>query len=151
MESIAKYSISHGLFLEFSARASILESECMVKIVCQVCGVIGYLQHIGKNYYRVRHYVGYENGKPVFKYHRQDPEYVKDLLEKKKVDQIGHNDIDQNLKVKEPFNENKRAGSLVRIGRKPPKLAVVGSNPTPPAIEIGVLSLRRSFLLFPKN
>ena len=25
-----------------------------------------------------------------------------------------------------------RAGSLVRIGRKPPKLVVVGSNPTPP-------------------
>ena len=123
----------------------------MMKILCQVCGVIGYLQHIGKNYYRVRHYVGYENGKPLFKYHRQDRKYVLKLLDHENIDQIDHDNIDQNLKVKEFFNENKRAGSLVWIGRKPPKLAVVGSNPTPPAIESGVLSLRRSFLLFPKN
>ena len=114
----------------------------MMKIVCQVCGVLGYLQHIGKNYYRVRHYVGYANGKPLFKYHRQDPEYVRRLLRQKVIDQIDHSNIDpENLKSPS-FAENKWAGSLVRIGRKPPKLAVVGSNPTPPAIESGVLSLR---------
>ena len=123
----------------------------MMKIVCQVCGVLGYLQHIGKNYYRVRHYVGFKNSKPLFKYHRQDPEYVRRLLRQKVIDQIDHSNIDpQNLKSPS-FAENKWAGSLVWIGRKPPKLAVVGSNPTPPAIESGVLSLRRSFLLFPKN
>jgi len=92
----------------------------MVKIVCQICGIVGYLQHIGKNYYRVRHYVGYENGKPLFKYHRQDPEYVLKSLGHEGVDQIDPDTIDQNLKVKEFFNENKRAGSLVWIGRKPP-------------------------------
>ena len=106
-----------------------------MKIVCQVCGVEGYLQRIGKNYYRVRHYVGYKNGKPVFKYHRQDPEYVQRFIDEEKktrADQIDHNDIDQNLKANVSFNENVRAGSLVWTGRKPPKLAVVGSNPTPP-------------------
>ncbi len=30
----------------------------------------------------------------------------------------------------------RRAGSPARIGRKPPKLVVVGSNPTPPAINL---------------
>ena len=120
-----------------------------MKIVCQVCGIVGYLQHIGKNYYRVRHYVGYENGKPLFKYHRQDPEYVLKSLELEGVDQIDQNSIDQNLKVKEFFNENKRAGSLVWIGRKPPKLAVVGSNPTPPVLDkpsrLGVTTLLSSW------
>ena len=29
--------------------------------------------------------------------------------------------------------ESRWAGSLVRIGRRPPKPVVVGSNPTPPA------------------
>jgi hypothetical protein len=108
----------------------------MVKIVCQVCGVLGYLQHIGKNYYRVRHYVGFKNGKPLFKYHRQDPEYVHKLLRQKVIDQIDHSNIDPENFKSPSFDENKRAGSLVWIGRKPPKLAVVGSNPTPPAIAI---------------
>ena len=114
-----------------------------MKIVCQVCGVKGYLQRIGKNYYRVRHYVGYKNGKPVFKYHRQDPEYVQRLIDEEKktrADQVDHNDIDQNLKANVSFNENVRAGSLVWTGRKPPKLAVVGSNPTPPAINFSALN-----------
>ena len=68
----------------------------MVKIVCQLCRIEGYLQHIGKNYYRIRHYVGFKNGKPVFKYHRQDPEYVLNLLRQKRsidlnnVDLTGH-------------------------------------------------------------
>ena len=104
-----------------------------MKIDCQVCGVIDYLQHIGKNYYRIRHYIGYDNGKPVFKYHKQDPKYVQESLKQKVIDQIDHNSIDQNRLKSSSNNGNKRAGSLAWIGRKPPKLAVVGSNPTPPA------------------
>ncbi|MHA3965008.1 MAG: hypothetical protein AM325_015885, partial [Candidatus Thorarchaeota archaeon SMTZ1-45] len=62
-----------------------------MKIICQVCGIKSYLQHIGKNYYRVRHYIGYRNGKPVFKYHRQEPDYVHKLLvEKSEIDQFDH-------------------------------------------------------------
>jgi len=87
----------------------------MVKIVCQVCGVAGYLQHIGKNYYRVRHYVGFKNGKPVFKYHRQDPEYVLKLLEQSEIDQIDRNSIDQNLKAQGVFNGNIE-GPVVQFG-----------------------------------
>ena len=88
----------------------------MVKIVCQVCGIVGYLQHIGKNYYRVRHYVGFKNGKPLFKYHRQDPQYVHKLLEQESnIDQIDHKRIDQNLKEHKPFNEN-MGGPVVQFG-----------------------------------
>jgi hypothetical protein len=29
-----------------------------MKIVCNVCGKMGYLQHLSKNYYRVRRYGG---------------------------------------------------------------------------------------------
>ena len=88
----------------------------MMKIVCQACGVVGYLQHIGKNYYRVRHYVGYENGKAVFKYHRQDPEYVIKLLEQKEsIDQIDQKVIDQNLKAQGVFNKNTE-GPVVQFG-----------------------------------
>ncbi len=50
------------------------------------------------------------------------------------VEQLDLNGGDQNLKANGVFNGNTRwAGSLVRIGRRPPKPVVVGSNPTPPA------------------
>ena len=109
-----------------------------MKIVCQVCGIEGYLQHIGKNYYRVRHYIGYEDGKPKFKYHRQSPEYVSSLSQKDEIGQLDHcvqDSVDQNFKARGFFREKKWAGSLVRIGHRPPKPVVVGSNPTPPATD----------------
>ena len=112
----------------------------MVKIVCQVCGVIGYLQHIGKNYYRIRHYVGFRNGKPLFKYHRQDPQYVHKLLEQESnIDQIDHISIDQNLKVTGFFNGN-RIGPVVQFGmnaafaRRRPRVQI---PPGPPAFVCG--------------
>jgi hypothetical protein len=39
-----------------------------MRIICQVCGVEGYLQHITENYYRVRHYVKLDSKskKPIF-------------------------------------------------------------------------------------
>ena len=111
-----------------------------MKIKCQVCGIMGYLQHIGSNYFRVRHYIGYRNEKAQFKYHRQEPKYVRSLMEKKsEVDQFDHSgqiQVDQNLIDSGSFNENVWAGSLVRIGRRPPKPVVVGSNPTPPVLDV---------------
>ena len=108
-----------------------------MKIKCQVCKIDGYLQHIGKSYYRVRHYAGFKNGKPVFKYHRQEPEYVQALLGQGNNGEFDHIDqkrVDQNLYASGSFNQKGPwAGSLVRTGHKPPKLVVVGSNPTPPA------------------
>jgi hypothetical protein len=50
------------------------------------------------------------------------------------LDQCGQVLVDQNLKASSFSNENRWAGSLVRIGRRPPKPVVVGSNPTPPAV-----------------
>ena len=51
-----------------------------MKIVCEVCRVEGYLQHISQNYYRIRHYVGSVDGKPKFEYHKQNLEYVQRFL-----------------------------------------------------------------------
>jgi len=42
-----------------------------------------YVQHIGPNYYRVRHYVGSVDGKPKFEYHKQSLEYVQKFLKQK--------------------------------------------------------------------
>ena len=39
------------------------------------------------------------------------------------------------------------AGSLVRIGRRPPKPVVVGSNPTPPAIETSWMVLQTTLMV----
>jgi hypothetical protein len=97
-----------------------------VKIVCEVCGIVGYLQHIGKNYYRVRHYVGFKNGKPLFTYHRQDPQYVHKLLEQEgNIDQVDQSGIDQNLKVRAFFNKNKVRGCPSLVGGRPAKSVVL--------------------------
>ena len=59
-----------------------------MKIVCEVCRVEGYLQHTSQNYYRVRHYVGVENGKPRFEYHKQSFQYVQSIMEMDRPDDI---------------------------------------------------------------
>lgn len=74
----------------------------------------------------MRHYSGYKSGKPKFKYHRQDPSYVHSLGEQGReidqFDQIEQSGVDQNIKAKCFFYEKTGgAGSLVRIGRRPPK------------------------------
>jgi hypothetical protein len=104
----------------------------MVKIVCQVCGVSGYLQHIGKNYYRVRHYLGYKDGKPIFKYHRQEPSYIHKLV----GEQMGHagqgvrtTGVDQNLKDSGFKLLERRAGSSAWNECLTCTQEAVGSNP----------------------
>ena len=116
-----------------------MEVICKMKIVCEVCGNKGYLQHIGKNYYRIRHYAGLDSvsKKPRFEYHKQSLSYVQSLLRQNNpspIDPIDQKTIDPNLLNPSSLNEkNTRAGSSVRIEHQPPKLVVVGSNPTPPA------------------
>jgi hypothetical protein len=111
----------------------------MMKIVCQICGVEGYLQHISRNYYRVRHYVAFKNGKPVFKYHRQDPEYIQTLLEQERIDQVDHTNIDQKLFNNASSNENVR-GPVVQFGmnaafaRRRPRVQI---PPGPPLLRCG--------------
>ena len=64
-----------------------------------VCGVEGQLQHLSKNYYRVKHYLGRDpvTRKLRFNYHRQSPEYVQSLLSHTRmIDPIDQKNIDLN-------------------------------------------------------
>ena len=70
-----------------------LEMISRMKIVCEVCGNLGQLQHISENYYWVKHYLGSVNGKLKFEYHKQSLEHIKSILdaskELKAIDPIG--------------------------------------------------------------
>ena len=78
-----------------------------MKIVCEVCKVEGYLQHIGPNYYRIRHYVGSVDGKPKFQYHRQSFQYVQRFLNQNNgsIDLIDLKTIDLKLNKNSSFLE----------------------------------------------
>ena len=54
----------------------------MVRIECEQCHQIGFLQRIGKNYYRIRHYKGLNpiTKKSEFFYHQQSKDYVERAL-----------------------------------------------------------------------
>ncbi len=51
---------------------------CMTKIVCPTCGVQGYLQ-TRRNSMRVQHYLGYEQGKRKYNYHKITREYLESV------------------------------------------------------------------------
>jgi hypothetical protein len=77
-----------------------------MKIVCNVCRKMGYLQHLSKNYYRVRHYGGLNpiTQKPRFEYHKQNPSYIDKVFKEQannnealSIDLIGQGNIDLNL------------------------------------------------------
>ena len=85
-----------------------------MKIVCEVCQKEGYLQHIGQNYCRVRHYVGSVDEKPKFEYHKQSPGYIEGISK-----QSGANgNIDLNLNNIGSFNQTDGRGSLAWLGRQ---------------------------------
>jgi hypothetical protein len=98
--------------------------KAKMKIVCEVCGKEGYLQHIGKSYYRIRHYIGLDSAtkKPKFEYHKQDIQYINKLLEQQKtnnnIDLTDQTNIDPNLLNLGSFNENHCRGSLAWFGRQ---------------------------------
>ena len=101
-----------------------------MKVRCEVCGSPGQLQHLSENYYRVKHYLGSVNGKLKFEYHKQSLEYIKGIL----VTSAEHKDIDPNLLNVSCFNENRRAGSLARLGHLLDVQKVAGSSPVRPTI-----------------
>ncbi len=71
-----------------------------MRIICEVCKQEGYLQQLGSNYFRVRHYAGKGiNGKGKFFYHQQTKEYVLNQLNNKVStdDQLNTNDQTQGL------------------------------------------------------
>jgi hypothetical protein len=57
----------------------------MVKIVCEQRHIEGFLQKIGKRFYRIRHYKGVHEGKPKFEYHQITLKYVEGCLKEKGV------------------------------------------------------------------
>ena len=109
-----------------------------MKIVCEVCRKMGYLQHIGKSYYRIRHYIGLNpnSKKPRFEYHKQSLLYVKKILTNKdnssNIDLNDQSNIDLKLLNNCSLTENTRAGSLARLGHPLDVRKVTGSNPVRP-------------------
>jgi hypothetical protein len=100
-----------------------------MRILCEVIGKVGYLQHIGKNYYRVRHYerLDPKSKKPIFTYHQQSLDYIKS-----KIDQTGQGIIDpKRLKLDSVKGlEEGRSSSLV--GHLLDVQKVAGSSPARP-------------------
>ena len=89
-----------------------------MKIVCEVCNRIGYLQHLSENYYRVKHYIGSVDGKLKFEYHKQNPKHVIEILANdQNIDPIDLKNIDLKI-LKSPSNyqNNKCLGSLAWWG-----------------------------------
>ena len=125
-----------------------------VKLQCPVCNKSGSCQLFMNKlaqvrYARVRHYshIDKVSRKPQFTYHKlEDLEALKTLLSKQNIQlntdkantgqnwSSGHqNNVDHKLNDLSLKPENRRAGSSVRIEHHPPKVGVVGSNPTLPA------------------
>ena len=110
-----------------------------MKIICEVCKNLGQLQHLSKNYYRVKHYLGSVNGKLRFEYHKQNPSYIDKVFKEQannnepfSIDPIGQNNIDQKLFNNGSISENVWAGSLARLGHPLDVRKVTGSNPVRP-------------------
>ena len=61
-----------------------------MRIICEVCKQEGYLQQLGSNYFRVRHYAG----KGKFFYHQQSKDYAINKLKGKVSinDQLNNSD-----------------------------------------------------------
>ena len=79
-----------------------------MKIKCEICGSPGHLQHLSKNYYRVKHYKGSIDGKLKFEYHKQSFQYVQSIFNTNKsggIDPIDPRTIDLNLNNNRSFNE----------------------------------------------
>jgi hypothetical protein len=123
-----------------------------VKLQCPICHIAGSAQLFLNNrneirYARVRHYKGLnENKKPQFEYHKlEDLQQLETLLKTLNLQfptvkaPSGHKVADQTEKTIDPgqtdsssISKNMWAGSSARIEHHPPKVGVVGSNPTPP-------------------
>jgi hypothetical protein len=125
-----------------------------VKMKCPECKTTGTIQLFMNNnreirYARTRHYshTNKESRKPQFTYCKiEDLVALKTLLlnkgiqfstDRAKLGQAGQwvnfESHDQQLKSLDSICQNIGAGSSVRIEHHPPKVGVVGSNPTPPA------------------
>ena len=121
-----------------------------IKLQCPICNKSGscqlFLNKLGQiRYSRVRHYshIDKDSRKPQFTYHKiNNLEALKTLLSNKNIQlntnktnngQTGQVDyIDQKLGETSLKTRIEGAGSSARIEHHPPKVGVVGSNPTLP-------------------
>ena len=122
-----------------------------VKLQCLTCGKSGstqlFLNKLNQiRYARTRHYshIDKDSRKPQFTYHKiENLDLLKTLLSNQGIQlnknktncgQTGQvNNIDQKLEDLSLDCRNSGAGSSARIEHHPPKVGVVGSNPTLPA------------------
>ena len=97
------------------------------------------ISRIGKNYYRVKHYLGSTDGRLQFVYHKQSLDYVRKTLDAsyqgKAIDPINQNIIDPKLNSNAIESKNTRAGSLARLGHLLDVQKVAGSSPVRPTKE----------------
>src|SRR4030042_202173 len=122
--------------------------KCL-KLECNVCHNVGLAQIFLRKdstirYCRVRHYLKLDSvtRKPLFEYHKvEDLQALETLLSQQGISlsTVGQAGQGQNLNTHDPQLRSSRrnlqtswAGSSVRIEHHPPKVGVVGSNPTPP-------------------
>jgi hypothetical protein len=123
--------------------------KCL-KLECNICHKVGiaqlFLNSIGEiRYARVRHYSHRDkfSHKPQFTYCKiEDLEALKTLLPQQgfSFSAVGQYGQGQKLNTHDPQLRSSRrnlkkqgAGSSARTEHHPPKVGVVGSNPTPPA------------------
>ena len=95
----------------------------MVKVVCPICGVQGYLEKRG-NSYRVKHYIGYHNGKRKYQSHYIPPQLYSSLVGINGNQSMGI----KTLKIV-PNQLNNWAGSSAWNERPTCTREVAGSNP----------------------
>ena len=147
------------------------------KATCPQCKSTGSIQlfmnkSLEVRYARTRHYthLDTQSKKPQFTYCKiTDLQTLKTLLLNKSISlsttntvsgHLGQGNIDPYVdhKLKDPSSNSKNgwAGSSVRTEHHPPKVGVVGSNPTPPVldkpqsvlkIQVGYLHLLKSLHL----
>ena len=106
--------------------------KCFRNIQCQICNIGGMLQVFydskgNPRYCRIRHYAG----KGKFYYHKQDLEYIKQVLHSinQNNDHSGQNIIDLKLLNNCFITQNEWAGSSVWHERLTCTQEVGGSNP----------------------
>jgi hypothetical protein len=86
----------------------------MTKILCEQCNRIGYLQRIGNNYYRIRHYPNLDPAtkKPIFVYHEVSKVYAEDqITQLSNIDQQQKANIEQLVRP----NIDQLKGSMTKI------------------------------------
>jgi hypothetical protein len=151
---VIKYlKCSPGTCLNLGSEVKNMVKYKCVKMRCPVCHVTGSAQlFLNKNgevrYARVHHYKGLnKNKKAQFEYHKvEDLETLKTLLQNKEFQfspkakasksqgqAVGFKTHDLHLRSSSFICQNIGAGSSARIEHHPPKVEVVGSNPTSPA------------------